>query len=75
MEQQIPVQENPINSVKKKSVSSSWSSGRFLGGFLIGLGIYFFGRKMGWLDDDFSFWAVFMILVGIWLVSSKWHQR
>ena len=48
-----------------------WGSSSFVGSCLIVLGGYFIGREMGWLDYKFPFWAVFMILAGIWMVFSS----
>lgn len=61
----------PPVAEKKRPRSICSGFGSTFGGFaLIILGGYFLGREYGWFDYDFPFWAVFLILAGLWMVVS-----
>jgi len=47
-----------------------WGGGLFIGTVLIILGLYFIGREMGWFSHDFPFWAVIIMVAGIFMVVS-----
>ena len=50
--------------------------GSMFGGLsLITIGGYFLARELGWIDYDFPFWAVFLIIAGLWLVVSAVTKR
>lgn len=56
---------------EKRATRSVCGSGSMFGGMsLIVLGGYFLGRELGWFDYGFPFWAVFLILAGLWMVVS-----
>jgi len=46
-------------------------SGFGFGVCLIVLGGFFLARDMGWISNDFSFWPVAILALGVYLVVSK----
>ena len=59
-----------LNQDEKKDVKSYsfFGSSGFVGSCLIVLGMYFLGKELGWFNYDFPFWAVIMILAGVWMI-------
>lgn len=73
------MEQQPSTGQNKKEyyckTNRFWGGGLFAGCVLIILGTYFIGRDMGWLPHDFPFWAVIIVVAGIFLVSSAIRQR
>lgn len=56
------------NEKKERNSYSFFGSGAFVGSCLVVLGFYFLGKELGWFDYDFPFWAVILILAGVWMI-------
>lgn len=71
--------QDPNNDIHiRKSKVKTYSTGRgsILGGLiLIVVGGYFLGRQLGWFDWSFPFWAVIIIVVGIWLIAGGIRKK
>lgn len=52
-----------------------WGGGLFVGCVLIILGLYFIGREMGLLPHGFPFWAVIIVVAGIFMVLSALRAK
>lgn len=59
---------------KKSHNHHRWSccgGGRFWGWFFLIIGGYFLVQSYGWIDNDFPFWQILLVVFGIYLLVGK----
>lgn len=71
MDNQNSSSHQPKGTDEKKVYSYRCFSNRVAGVCLIILGAYFLAKKLGWIDSNFPFWALFLIVIGISMIFSR----